>query len=671
MTPDQPTNFFVRQERARSSCRNQLIIFTGAVFIIVLVTTLALRFAWFLYLSVQSYTRINAVEAHGYSRKLVGFTLFDPAWFLMVAAVIITVILAASLYKIQTLKQGGSAVAEMLGARRISLQTNNEAERRLINVVEEMAIAASIPVPKIYVMDSEYNINAFAAGLTLTDAAVTVTQGALDKLTRDELQGVIAHEFSHILNGDMRLNVQLIGILYGILFIGIAGQKLLTGERISFRTDLPGVAAGFFLMVIGYAGSLMGRIMQCAISRQKELLADASAVQFTRNPPGLAGALKKIGGSEFGSRIRSSEARQASHLFFSESHPDKLFDFLSTHPPLTYRICLLDPSFDGKFSPIKDDRQKPRPEYTSPLWGTGMNIPPGSPLASVSTAALVDSVGAPKPQHIGHSQTLLNAIPEDIRQTIQSPQGAACVIYALMMDGDAPQSDIQVSALSRSLILQGNTDIVVKLSHRLAGLSKTLKLPLLELAMPALSGLTSMEKRNFQLILQALANADGKVSLFELSAELVLENCLNPSGKMFGNITQFSYSRVGLDIVMLLQAMANAGNPGSPEKAQKAFNEGIARIPELAARKPVFSFEENFSYTKVNRALTDLTAASFKIRESVIDACAYCAFADKTVTPEEGNLLRMIALALQCPLPPLVGSAMGERPLSEASGTIL
>lgn len=651
MATDRPTNFFVRQERARRSCRNQLILFAGAVLIIVFVTTIALRFVWYLYLGGQSYTHVTA--AHSYSRKLAGFTLFDPASFVIVAAVIVTVILAASFYKMQTLRQGGSAVAEMLGARRIRPGTTDEAERRLVNVVEEMAIAASIPVPKIYVMESEYNINAFAAGLTLTDAAVTVTQGALDKLTRDELQGVIAHEFSHILNGDMRLNVQLIGILYGILFLGIAGRKFLSGGRVSFRAGLPAIIAGLFLTVIGYMGSFLGRIMQCAISRQQELLADASAVQFTRNPLGLAGALKKIGGSAFGSRIHSPEAVQASHLFFSESLSGALFNFMDTHPPLEYRIRLLDPSFDGKYIPITDERQKPKPQYVSPYWGAGLKIPPGSPLTAVSTAAIVDSVGSPAPSHIGQSQTILNAIPADIRKTLQSPQGAACAIYSLLMHREPPSQDLQLAALNRSLILQGNTDPVVKLAQTLAGLPQGLKLPLIELAMPVLAGLTSMEKRNFLLILQGLINADGKVSLLELSVQWILENALNPSEKMFGSITKFSSSQVGLDIVVLLSAIANTGNPGNREKAQKAFDEGIARIPELAARKPVFSFEENPSYARVNRTLKDLTSASFKIRESVIDACAHCALADKTVTSEENELLRVIALALQCPLPPI------------------
>ncbi len=631
-----------------------MILFIGVVFVIVFITTLAIRFAWYLYLGTQAHTLFNAAEAQSYSQKLSTFTLFDPASFLFVAIIIVTVILTACLIKMNKLQQGGGAVAEMLGGRRINSKTDQPTERRLINVVEEMAIASGIPVPKIYVMDSEYNINAFAAGLELNDAAVTVTKGTLDKLTRDELQGVVAHEFSHILNGDMRLNVQLIGILYGILFLGIAGRKFLSGGRLSLRVGLPAMAAGLFLTLIGYMGSFLGRILQCGISRQQEMLADASAVQFTRNPLGLAGALKKIGGSTFGSRIRSPEARQASHLFFSESHPDNLFSFLATHPPLEERIRLLDPSFDGKYPSIQDDRLKPKPQYASPHWGTTLYMPQGSSLAAVLPACVIDSVGHPAPENLGQGQTILTSIPEDVRRAVKTPQGAACVIYALLLDKNGVRRDLQISSLGRALVLQGNIDGVTKTCTQLSDLQPRLKLPLMQLAMPALSGLTSMEKRNFLLIMHSLINADGKVSLLELSVQWILHKYLNPSEELFRSITKFSYSQVGLDIVLLLQALACAGHADDKARAQAAFEAGIARIPELAARKPIFAFEENASYVKVNQALTDLTSASFKIKESVIDACTHCAFADKTVTFEEGELLRVIALALQCPLPPFV-----------------
>ncbi len=631
-----------------------MILFVIAVSIIVLVTTLAIRLVWYLYIYSHAYISFDAVEARDYHQKLSTFTFLDPAFFIFMAMAIVIVILAASLYKMHTLQKGGSAVAKMLGGRKISDGTADQAEHRLINVVEEMAIASGIPVPQIYVMDSEYNINAFAAGLTLSDATVTVTKGALEKLNRDELQGVVAHEFSHILNGDMRLNVQLIGILFGILFLGIAGRKFLSAGRVSLRAGIPALVAGVLLVVIGYLGSFLGRLMQCAIARQQEHLADASAVQFTRNPLGLAGALKKIGGSAFGSKILSPEARQASHLFFGESHPDVLFPFLATHPPLADRIRLLDPSFDGKFIAIKDDRQVPKTQYTTPYWGAMPNIPVTSPLLSVAAPDVINHVGNPTPEHLGQGQAILTSLSADIYQSIKNPTGAACVIYALLMGSDGPFRDMQTAALNRALAIKGNVDRIQRMCGDLSGLNQALRLPLIELAMPALSGLSSTEKRNFLLILNSIINADARVSLFELSVQWLLNRYLNPSEALFQNGTIYSSSWVGLDIVVLLSALAGTGNSGNVARAEEAFRAGVARIPELAKRKPAFCHEENMSYMKVNNALNHLTAASFKIKESVIDACAHCAFADKNVTAEERELLRVIALALQCPLPPFL-----------------
>ena len=659
MTANRSTNFFARQRDARKSCRNQLILFAMAVFIIVIVTTMAIRFAWYLYISTQAHTLINFEAAQRYQQKLSTFTFFDPAFFLFMAMLIVCFILAASLIKMNSLQKGGGAVAEMLGGRAIIAATTDPSEKRLINVVEEMAIASGIPVPQVYVLDAENNINAFAAGLEITDSAVAVTKGTLNKLNREELQGVIGHEFSHILNGDARLNMQLIGILFGIMFMGIIGRQILSKGRFSARMGLPVIAAGFCLMIIGSIGTFMGRLMQCAISRQKEFLADASAVQFTRNPMGLAGALKKIGGSTFGSQINSPGARQASHLFFSESHPHKLFAFLATHPPLAERIRLLDPSFDGNFPKMEEDVSKAKAQYSTPFWGTShagktLHVPAGSPLLAILPAEVVHHVGNPSKENIEQSRTFLDSIPEEIAETVKSPKGAASVIYALLMDHDAVLRSSQLPALDRAMVVRGQTDNILKIAGQLSGLQQNLRLPLIELAMPALKGLTSMEKRNFLLVLHSCINTDGCLSLFELSVLWILEKYLNPAEELFRSVKIFSFSGIGLDVVVLLQALACTGHAADRAKAQEAFHAGIARIPELAAHKPVFTFEEIASYAKVNNALTRLIEASFKIRESVIDACAHCAFSDHEVTVEERELLRIIALALQCPLPPFV-----------------
>ena len=291
--------------------------------------------------------------------------------------------------------------------------------------------------------------------------------------------------------------------------------------------------------------------------------------------------------------------------------------------------------------------------YTIPFGGTERYKHLAPPLSTAMPAYLAASVGNPAPDHLEESQVILTAIPRDIHETVKTPQGAAAIIFALIIGGGTQRRD-QQAALGRALVLQGNTDGVFLLCTRLSGLSNSLKLPILELAMPSLSGISGMEKRNFLMVLQSLVNADGKLTLLELSVQWILEKYLTPSDDLFRTVTKFSYAQVGLDVVTLLGALAAAGHPADGEKAKNAFEAGVARIPALPARKPVFSFEENTSYVNVNRALKNLTAASFKIKETVIDACAHCAFADQTVTFEEAELLRVVALALQCPLPPFV-----------------
>src|SRR5208283_107876 len=245
-----------------------------------------------------------------------------------------------------------SAVAESLNGRLLTSNTNNPDERKLLNVVEEMSIASGVPMPKVYVLDNEDGINAFAAGHTPSDAAVAVTRNCMTKLSRDELQGVIGHEFSHILNGDMRLNLRLMGTIFGILCLAIIGRVLLQtargGGRGRGQNPLP--LLGLLLLVIGYIGVFFGRLIQAAVSRQREFLADASSVQFTRNPEGITGALKKIGGlGETGSRLSHAHAEELSHMFFGNGVSEPFIGLLETHPPLAERIRVFDANFDGKF----------------------------------------------------------------------------------------------------------------------------------------------------------------------------------------------------------------------------------------------------------------------------------------------------------------------------------
>jgi hypothetical protein len=171
--------------------------------------------------------------------------------------------------------------------------------------------------------------------------------------------------------------------------------------------------------------------------------------------------------------------------------------------------------------------------------------------------------------------------------------------------------------------------------------------------MPSLRSLTGIEQRNFLIIINTLIMADNKVTLFEFTAQWMLNKLLSETEEISDKTTFFSYSQVGLDVLTILRALACAGNIGSEEKARQAFTAGVERIPELAGKKPDFSYEENVAFLKVSNTLKRLTYASFKIKQSIIDACAHCAFVDQTITVAEAELLRIVSLALNCPLPPL------------------
>jgi Zn-dependent protease with chaperone function len=354
-------DFFQRQDNARRRTRWLVAYFVGAIFGLA---------CTFYVVSLAPYFHANP-EAEG--------SFWHPQLFQWVVSVVLVVIALGSLIKLIKLRKGGKVIALALGGRPLTAPATDPDERELQNIVEEMSIASGVPVPAIYVLDREPGINAFAAGLRPEDAVIGVTKGAMQFLTRDELQGIIAHEFSHILNGDMRLNIRLVSWLHGILWIALVGRGLLEAARHcipwnSESDDLKkgglglffiGSFVGVIIYGLGSAGAFFGRLIKSAVARQREFLADAAAVQFTRNPLGLANALKKIGGLGHGSRIRSPVAEEVSHMFFGNGARSSWFGFFSTHPSLKKRIKLLDPTFDGRFLVLPVGLAKPPPVIRS------------------------------------------------------------------------------------------------------------------------------------------------------------------------------------------------------------------------------------------------------------------------------------------------------------------
>jgi len=345
-------NFFAAQDKARRNTTRLVVFFLMAIASLIILSNIVILLA-------LGFVNPEYLAADDF------FAQFDWTQFAMVSVGIASVILIGTVYKLVQLSGGGRSVAEMMGGKLIPQDTYDYDEKKLINVVTEMSIASGTPVPAVYVMEHEQGINAFAAGYTQKDAVVAVTRGTLETLTRDELQGVIAHEFSHIFNGDMRLNIRLIGILHGILIIGIVGYYVLRAAPRSRSSRGNGAAPlallGLGLMVVGYSGTFFGNLIKSAVSRQREYLADASAVQFTRNPEGIAGALKKIGGNSYGSRVNAAAAEEISHTFFGEAVGHFMNFMMATHPPLEKRIRRIDPGWDGDYiTPQKIERSQQR-----------------------------------------------------------------------------------------------------------------------------------------------------------------------------------------------------------------------------------------------------------------------------------------------------------------------
>jgi Zn-dependent protease with chaperone function len=590
--------------------------------------------------------------------------LWQPRLFLGVTSAVLAIVGIASLAKWSQFSSGGSAVAESVNGRRVDPHTTDLNERRLLNVVEEMAIAAGLPVPAVYLLDDEPAINAFAAGLTTSDAVIAVTRGTLDKLSRDELQGVIGHEFSHVLNGDMRLNLRLTALLFGILVLGLAGRGILwslRGARFSSRgsKNSGGVVVailvvGIALLIIGYVGYFFGRIIQAAVSRQREFLADASSIQFTRNPAGLTGALKKIGGYELGSRLQTSKAAAIGHFFFAQSFRSGITGLWSTHPPLTERIRAIDPQFDGEMFEPPEIVHVAEKSFVS----AGLAPPPlehETNVAAFNAAATIASIGTLGPAQIAAAEDLLASIPVPLREATRSAESASALVYALVF---AAEPDLR--ARQRALIDTRDGSALLATVDRLVPALENVdtlhKLPLLQLALPALRTINAEASTKFLATLDQLILADNRVSPFEFALQKILTRTLVLSRDPRSHVIQiYSFNAVVEEISIVLSAVAHASS-ADLTIAASAFSAGAAQI-KLIEKQLAFVTPESANFGGLGAALDKLAAASGPIKQRVLLAAAHVVSADKQVLANEAELLRVISAALDCPMPPLARSA--------------
>jgi Zn-dependent protease with chaperone function len=651
-------DFFDHQERARKKTGLLVTYFALAVAAIIILVYVVIAGA-FLAAEKQSHPAATGFE---WAR------LWDWQLFAAVSGGTLLLIGGGSAYRTVSLAAGGQKVAEMLGGRLIPSDTTDADERRILNVVEEMAIASGCPVPPVYLLENEAGINAFAAGHNTGDAIIGVTRGCIQTLSRDELQGVIAHEFSHILNGDMRLNIRLIGVLYGILLISITGWIIFRSTQYSAprRDDddkkggNPLPLIGLALYVIGYVGVFFGRLIKAAVSRQREYLADASAVQFTRNPGGIAGALKKIGALQDGSRVRDPETEEASHLFFGEPLGLSEWNPMATHPPLADRIRRIDPSFNGDFSEVSVEPPRSRQQeielrrmHEEMKRGAASASPRDGGRVPFNPVEAITRVGTLNPQNVAYAAALLDSIPQPLVNGAREPFGACALIYALLLD----TQNVEVRTRQLQTLASGDGGAMVTATQQaysqLAGVSAEARLPLIELAIPALKRLSRSQFERFVTDSRVLMEADRQISLFEYAVRRMLMRHLGPH---FGWVRpiEMRYDAphpLVQPMATLLSALSNVGQTDTAAR-EAAYRAGVQALGWPEPLPPIFLAEQT-NLNAVDAALDTVCAASPRLKKDALAACAACIGADGMITLEEGELLRAVADALDCPMPPL------------------
>lgn len=603
--------------------------------------------------------------------------LWNPDLLLIVAGGVLTVVFLGSVYKVAELSGGGSVVARELGGRLVDPNTRDPFERQLLNVVEEMAIASGVHVPPVYVLDQEDGINAFAAGFAPEAAVVAVSRGSIEYLTRDELQGVIGHEFSHILNGDMRLNLRLIGLLHGILLISLIGYYLMRmaggGPTYVRQRSKDGEAKmesgtafmlfGLAMLIIGWVGVFFGRLIKASVSRQREYLADASAVQFTRNPDGIAGALKKIGGLAQGSRMRTPAAETASHMFFGNGVPVFL-QLLATHPPLEDRIKAIDPRFDGVFPEVEPLRfVSAEPARKLPPIGAGGAAVVSGLAASEAEAApaggaddparLVEPVGQVTVDHVAQASRILASLPDELNRAVHEPYSARAVAFALLLHDDPSILSEQFGEVA------AETDVATaELTRRIAPSVRSLgvaaRLPLANMLLPALRELSPAQYDRFRQTVDRLASADHQTDLFEYALKRMLTRNLDRAFHPRPPAPVKYASLKGLDepLARLLSALAYSGHDDARE-AEQAFARGAAPLLPGATLRP----REQATLGDVDKALVIFAQASPSVKRDVLKGAARVCAADEAVTVREAELFRAVADSLDCPVPPRLAEA--------------
>ncbi|WP_226702243.1 M48 family metalloprotease [Microbulbifer elongatus] len=655
-------NFFEYQDKARRNSTLLVALFAVAVLGLIAITTLFIALL----------THYSRGQGSASLVQMIGGLGWDTV--ATIAVTITAIIAIASFFRLRQLAAGGRAVAESLGGKKINLAPEGLAEQRALNVVEEMALASGTPVPDVYIIEDSA-INAFAAGYKPSDAVVGLTRGCIEQLSREQLQGVVAHEFSHIFNGDMRLNIRIVGLLHGILIIGLLGSWLLRGSHFGGRDNrgraaVFGIGAG--LLVIGYTGTFFGNLIKSAVSRQREYLADASAVQFTRSNQGIAGALKKIGNHAPGSNLQAANASEFSHMYFASSLKHSLLGFFATHPPLTARITRLDPGWKGFGAQVTSPSQAGSAIGSAATSGNDIHISSlheaetyaagsasdaGTPYQARLDQVLEtvnNNIAAPSADQLELGRSLLSRVPADLKSAAHDPFAARALVYGLLI---APQQrEDEQQQIQRDILTRSAHPAVLrefnKLEPSLARLPLECRLPLLDLSIPALKALAPQQYQIFKRNVIKLLRADGKVEIWEWALYRVLVHGLEPKPDVQRKVTSGTSKAIADAQRFLLATMAHAGN-SDYLAAKRAFEAGLKQLGASPTPLPTRS---DITLQRLDKALVIAADTAPLKKPAFLKALVVTLAHDGVVEGSEIELLRAIADCLDCPMPPVLPS---------------
>ena len=670
-----PTDFFGRKDDARRATRRVLVLFLLAVASVVAVLVAALALGKYAFM-------------HYFGLAYVGYSPWPATSTMVGIAVAATVAMAwVSWVRMRELGQGGAVVMEWIGARAIDPGTIDPVHRRLINIVQEMAIASSIPPPDVYLLAHEDGINAFAAGHGTTDAAICVTCGCLEKLTRDELQGVIAHEFSHIVHGDMRLNIRLIGLLAGVMFLATTGRSMIYGDFSSGRKDptfymLGQYSIGFILLCVGSIGHLAGRVLQAAVSRSREFLADAAAVQFTRQQLGLVGALRKIQALSAGSALHGFDSSEVAHMLFGEG--GRWSRLLATHPTVPVRIRALGmPYREQDIARIARDWQTTvrtadadarhvslagfAPAMATAHEGNLATTRVAQTPGTATPRALTTSIGQTIETAIHTANHLLQSAPRRLLDAAASTDDAPALILSLAVGTDRAWRTTQLDHIEHHLgaTFRAQVDTLLDAGTRL---TPKARLPLLQLALPRLRRMPHAQGQTLLQALDALIHADGRIDLYEFClvrlVRLYLDEAAQPArARIAGPARLFDRRADFATLCAILAGRGGVDGNAARHIWQQAMDSALPDHGLAYAVPPAWQ-------TSLDALLQRLDALRPIDKELAIEGLAIAVLADQRVTLEEAELLRLICACLHCPLPPFLateGDLSGHGPQASFS----